>query len=224
MGEGQAEPGPGRQVPQRRSHLINISGSCRCALIGVPCHLRMLSIFSTFDNMLKLTVSPQAKRAETDPGRGTPTRAHLQPPESRVSFFALVVQVLNTRQRIEPSSETIRADSQAWSCCFCGLVEPDCVCCCAELIEGHKHIHDDHDASRNLHNLCLTSCEHCQPFVFPKQPNTRFNAPRQLLQRQISVHWFGVNSQRTLRASLRDLGIHGFLFQLPCSDAGCVGP
>ena len=28
-------------------------GSCRCALIGVPCRLRMLSIFSTFDNMLK---------------------------------------------------------------------------------------------------------------------------------------------------------------------------
>ena len=40
------------------------SGSCRCALVGVPCRLRMLSIFGTFDNMLKLTVSPQAKRAE----------------------------------------------------------------------------------------------------------------------------------------------------------------
>ena len=57
------------------------SGSWRCALIGVPCRLRMLSIFSTFDNMLKLTMSPQAKRAETDPRQGTPTRAHLQPPE-----------------------------------------------------------------------------------------------------------------------------------------------
>ena len=57
--------------------------SCRCALIGVPCRLRMLSIFRTFDNALKLTISPQAKRAETDPRQGTPTRAHLQPPECR---------------------------------------------------------------------------------------------------------------------------------------------
>ena len=48
----------------------------------VPCRLRMLSIFSTFDNMLKLTISPQARRAETDPHQGTPTRAHLQPPDS----------------------------------------------------------------------------------------------------------------------------------------------
>ena len=31
----------------------------------------MLCIFSTFDNMLKLTISPQAKRAETDPRQGT---------------------------------------------------------------------------------------------------------------------------------------------------------
>ena len=46
----------------------------------MPCRLRTLSIFSTFD-MLKLTISPQAKRAETDPRQGTPTRAHLQPPE-----------------------------------------------------------------------------------------------------------------------------------------------
>ena len=35
------------------------SGSCWRALIGVPCRLRMLSICSTFDNMLKLTISPQ---------------------------------------------------------------------------------------------------------------------------------------------------------------------
>ena len=62
--------------------MITISS---CALIGVPCHLRMLGIFSTFDNMLKLTISPQAKRAETDPRQGTPTRAHLQPPEYGVS-------------------------------------------------------------------------------------------------------------------------------------------
>ena len=46
---------------------------CRCALIGVPC----------FDNMLKMTTSPQAKRAETDPCQGTPARAHFQPPELR---------------------------------------------------------------------------------------------------------------------------------------------
>ena len=52
-----------------------------CALIGVPCRLRMLSIFSTFDNMLKMTTSPQAKRAETDPRQGSPRRAHLQPPD-----------------------------------------------------------------------------------------------------------------------------------------------
>ena len=45
---------------------MTVSGSCRCAIIGVPCRLRMLSIFSTFENMLKLTISPQAKRAETD--------------------------------------------------------------------------------------------------------------------------------------------------------------
>ena len=41
----------------------------------------MLSILSTFDNMLKLTISPQARRAETDPRQCTPTRAHLQPLE-----------------------------------------------------------------------------------------------------------------------------------------------
>ena len=56
------------------------SGSCRYALIGEPCRLRMHSIFGTFDNMSKLSISPQAKRAETDPRQGTPTRAHMQPP------------------------------------------------------------------------------------------------------------------------------------------------
>ena len=35
-----------------------------------------LSIFSTFDNMLKLTMSPQARRAETDPCQSTPTVGH----------------------------------------------------------------------------------------------------------------------------------------------------
>ena len=49
----------------------------------MPCCLRMPSIFSTFDNRLKLTISLQAKRAETEPRQGTPTRAHLQPPDYR---------------------------------------------------------------------------------------------------------------------------------------------
>ena len=43
----------------------------------------MLSLFSTFENVSNLTLSPQAKRAETDPGQGTPTRANFQPPEGR---------------------------------------------------------------------------------------------------------------------------------------------
>ena len=59
------------------------SGSCRCALIGVPCRLRMLSMFRTFDNMLKLTVSPQARRAGPDPRHGTPKMAPFQLPEIR---------------------------------------------------------------------------------------------------------------------------------------------
>ena len=49
------------------------SGSCRCAIIGVPWYLRRISPFSTFDNMMKLTMSPQAKRAEADHHQGTPT-------------------------------------------------------------------------------------------------------------------------------------------------------
>ena len=36
--------------------LLRDSGSYRCALIGVPWRLRIISIFSTFDNMLKLTI------------------------------------------------------------------------------------------------------------------------------------------------------------------------
>ena len=59
------------------------SGSRRCALIGVPCRLRMLSVFGMFDDMLRLTISPQATRAETDPRQGTPTRAHFQRPDQR---------------------------------------------------------------------------------------------------------------------------------------------
>ena len=49
------------------------SDSCRCALIGVPCRLRMLSIFSTFDIMLKLLYHPRLSVLNL-----TPTRAHLQ--------------------------------------------------------------------------------------------------------------------------------------------------
>ena len=54
------------------THILALhgSGSCRCALIGVPCRLRRLGIFSTFDNMLKLTIAPQGKRAETEPPPG----------------------------------------------------------------------------------------------------------------------------------------------------------
>ena len=59
------------------------SCSRRCALIGVPCCLGTLSIFSAFDNILKLTIAPQAKSAETNPRQGTPMRAHLQLPEIR---------------------------------------------------------------------------------------------------------------------------------------------
>ena len=70
---------------QRRAGMCRCvqSGSCRCALIGVPCSLKMLSMFNTFDYMLKLTISPQAKRVETDNRQGTPTRVHLQPPNNR---------------------------------------------------------------------------------------------------------------------------------------------
>ena len=35
-------------------------GSFRCALIGVPWCLRMLSLFSTFESASRLTVSPKA--------------------------------------------------------------------------------------------------------------------------------------------------------------------
>ena len=37
--------------------------------------------FSIFAHMLKLTISPQAKRAETNPRHGTPTMSHFQPPQ-----------------------------------------------------------------------------------------------------------------------------------------------
>ena len=52
---------------------IYISGSCRCALIGVPCRLSMLSTFSTFANVLFQYKSPRAEGAKTDP----PPRVHL---------------------------------------------------------------------------------------------------------------------------------------------------
>lgn len=55
----------------------------RCAVICVPCRLNMLGIFGTFDNMLKMIVSPQAKRPETDPRQGTlkPVRRFLITPK-----------------------------------------------------------------------------------------------------------------------------------------------
>ena len=43
-----------------------------------PFRLRVLSMFSTFDSVLKLTISPHAEGAETDPCQGTPTMAHFQ--------------------------------------------------------------------------------------------------------------------------------------------------
>ena len=46
------------------------SGSCRCALIGVPCRLSMLSSFSTFANVLFQDKSPRAEGAKTDPPPG----------------------------------------------------------------------------------------------------------------------------------------------------------
>ena len=54
-----------------------LSGSCRCAIIGVPWCLRRLSLFSTFISILMTNNSPQAKHAETDPRHGTPAMAHF---------------------------------------------------------------------------------------------------------------------------------------------------
>ena len=65
------------------------SGRCRCALTVVPRRLRLLSIFGTFDNMLKLSISPQAKRAESDPRLDTPTVAHFQPTELYMCIHAV---------------------------------------------------------------------------------------------------------------------------------------
>ena len=53
----------------------------------------MFSIVSTFDSMLKLTISPQSKRAETDPRQGIPTRAHLQPPELLLPPLIVIMTV-----------------------------------------------------------------------------------------------------------------------------------
>ena len=44
--------------------------------------------------MLKLTISPQATRAENDPRQGTPTRAHFQLPERMSSLLSLLVLLL----------------------------------------------------------------------------------------------------------------------------------
>ena len=45
--------------------LYHYSGSCRCAIIGVPWCLRRLSLFSTFLHMFLTNRSPQAKHAAT---------------------------------------------------------------------------------------------------------------------------------------------------------------
>ena len=47
-----------------------LSGGCRCALIGVPCRLSMLSTFSTFANVLFQYKLPRAEGAKTDPPPG----------------------------------------------------------------------------------------------------------------------------------------------------------
>ena len=57
------------------------SGSCRCAIIGVPWCLGRLSLFGTCLNNVLTSKPLQAKHAETDPQHGTPTMAHFQPPE-----------------------------------------------------------------------------------------------------------------------------------------------
>ena len=75
------------------------------ALIGVPCRLRMLSIFSTFDNMLKLIKSPQAMRAETDPCQGTPTMKNRANPDADPNFMRLVA---GTRRRDASPERTRR--------------------------------------------------------------------------------------------------------------------
>ena len=54
-------------------------------------------IFSTFDNMLKLTTSPLARRAETDPRHGTPTMAHFQPPERSTYNIPVILCLENER-------------------------------------------------------------------------------------------------------------------------------
>ena len=54
---GRRSAGSARRPPPRprrapRGARLDFSGSCRCALIGVPCRLSMLSTFSTFANIL----------------------------------------------------------------------------------------------------------------------------------------------------------------------------
>ena len=46
------------------------SGSCRCALIGVPCRLSMLSTFIIFADVLFQDKSPRAEGAKIDPPPG----------------------------------------------------------------------------------------------------------------------------------------------------------
>ena len=63
----------------------NKSGGRLCTLIGVPCHLSMLSTFSTFANVLFQNKSPRAEGVKTDspPGytyEGTQTTAWIKLP------------------------------------------------------------------------------------------------------------------------------------------------
>ena len=52
-----------------------------------------------------MTMSPQAKRAETDPRQGTPTRAPLQPPD----YFNVEIRANLETQQTE-SLQTIADD------------------------------------------------------------------------------------------------------------------
>ena len=87
--------------------LFYMSGSCRCAIIGVPWRLRRLSLFSTLSTMLLTNKSTRAKHAETDPCHGTPTTAHFQPPDDadtamllNIIWFRLLLDSTNHLTRL----------------------------------------------------------------------------------------------------------------------------
>ena len=61
----------------RASELKGVSGSCRCAIVGVPWRLRRLSLFGTFSSTSLADKSPQARHLEADPRHGTPAMAHF---------------------------------------------------------------------------------------------------------------------------------------------------